>query len=556
MPYSYTLAATSTDGSAVSFTLTSGPMGATLSGNTISWTPTHTESRVADAFTVTATTAAGGSSTQTWSVTPTGTVNLTAVATYWGPSGSTNLIEFSFGLPPGKQLFFPQPDGTFVNYQGTVNADGSISFANVPSGFYWLETGPSSFYWTSTSDFDNGQNLVGNPLSTVTPPVTTTFDYSVSGLVPSPAGLFLTAKSDGVDLEAVPLIFATVGTSTNVSGTSTVPAFVDYTKIDTLYFLEYELVNSGGFLGSALGPEGQLSNLSLVNGGTNNLAITLNPSPTATVDLSIKGTAWASAMQGLGPGTAAPAFTNYAVVVQPYLTNGFVPVSPDAPGLGTFPLLQPGGIPVGIVGGLACATLGLPENPSGGVFGFPPITSDVDYGMLSYGDPFPLEWPRLFEYCQASEVSLPRPNSTVTDTFTVVNRQTTTLPTGSVNPLLTSVQNPTLNGASLFQGVNLSTPSVNLSWEPPANGRPYGYYVKVFALDTLQPSGSAFYVQFAQFGTAKTNVQVPFLLRGNTYVFVISAEMDPNANIETSPKRTKVPNAESSVVSAPVVIAQ
>lgn len=57
--YTYTLAATSSDKSAVAFALTSAPMGATLSGNTISWTPTHAESRVANAFTVTATTPAG-----------------------------------------------------------------------------------------------------------------------------------------------------------------------------------------------------------------------------------------------------------------------------------------------------------------------------------------------------------------------------------------------------------------------------------------------------------------------------------------------------------------
>jgi hypothetical protein len=168
---------------------------------------------------------------------------------------------------------------------------------------------------------------------------------------------------------------------------------------------------------------------------------------------------------------------------------------------------------------------------------------------LSYGDPFPAAWPRLFEYCQASTVSLPRPNSNATDTFTVVNRQTTVMPTGPVGPILSPVQNPTLNGASLFQAANLNTTSVTLSWNAPATGQAYGYYVRVFLLSTLQPGGNAEYLQVAQFGTAKTSMQVPFLHGGNTYAFVISAEMDPNANIETSPGRTKVPHAEASVVS-------
>ena len=56
--YSYQLAATSSDSSAITFSLTASPSGATLSGNTVSWTPTHGESRVSNSFTVTATTAA------------------------------------------------------------------------------------------------------------------------------------------------------------------------------------------------------------------------------------------------------------------------------------------------------------------------------------------------------------------------------------------------------------------------------------------------------------------------------------------------------------------
>jgi len=319
--------------------------------------------------------------------------------------------------------------------------------------------------------------------------------------------------------------------------------------------LEYLFVNSGGFQGTALGPEAQLSNLSLVNGGTNNLTVALNPSPSASVNLAIKGTQWANVMRGIGPGTPAPQFSDYAVVAQPFLTNGFVPATPDTPPLGTFPLLQPQGTSGRAVFGSACASRRSSLPPFGN-FGLPPILTDVDYGTLSYGDPFPADWPRLFQYCQASTVSLPRPNSTATDTFTVVNRQITPLPTGPVSPILTPVQNPTLNGASLFQAANLNTTSVTLHWDAPATGQPYGYYVQLFLLSTLQPNGTVEYLEVAQYATAKTTMQLPFPLgAGNTYVLMISAEMDANANIEKTPGRTKPPNAEASVVSATVVIA-
>jgi len=555
MTYSYTLAATSTGGSVVTFALTTGPMGATLSGNTITWTPTHAESRVTNAFTVTATTAKGGSATQTWSVTPNGNVNVTSVTTFWGPNGSTNVVALlPVGLPPAVQIFFPQSDGTLLKFTGAQNPDGSVSFSNVPAGYYWLEAGPVGFFWTSTSDFDNGRNIIGKPDSFVNPPVTTTFNYSISGLTPAPPGDLLSVRTDSINVPEVPLLVP-LGNSTTLSGSSSVPSFVDWTTIDTVYFLEYVFANTGSFQGIALGPEGQLSNLSLVNGGTNNLTVVLNPSPSASVNLSIKGSQWASVMQGIGPGTPTPQFSNYAMVAQPYLTNGFVPVSPDTPPPGTFLLLQPQGTSFPAPFGFACASTASPFLPVGNS-GLPPILTDVDYGALSYGDPFPADWPRLFQYCQASTISLPRPNSNVTDIFTVVNRQITPLPSGPVGPMLTPVQNPTLNGANLFQAANLNTTSVTLSWGAPATGQPYGYYVRVFVLSALQPVGIVEYREIAHYATAKTTMQLPFPLgAGNTYVFVISAEMDANANIEKSPGRTKAPNAEASVVSAPVIIA-
>ena len=66
-PYTYQLAAS---GTAVTFSLTNAPAGATLSGSTISWTPTAQQSRVPNSFTVTATASGGASATQSWTVTP------------------------------------------------------------------------------------------------------------------------------------------------------------------------------------------------------------------------------------------------------------------------------------------------------------------------------------------------------------------------------------------------------------------------------------------------------------------------------------------------------
>jgi hypothetical protein len=181
--------------------------------------------------------------------------------------------------------------------------------------------------------------------------------------------------------------------------------------------------------------------------------------------------------------------------------------------------------------------------------------TDVDYGSLAYGDPFPAVWQRLFQYCQISEANLPRPNSTVTDTFLVSTRQITAAPTGPVIPILGPVQNPMINGASIFQTATVNTTSVNLSWNPPAIGQPYGYYVTVYELGTTINGGTEEYIGVARFGTAKTSIQVPFLSAGNTYVFLITSEADGLAKMETNPLRAKAPNGQAAVVSAPMVIA-
>src|SRR6266480_4729817 len=64
--YTYQIAATDPGGTAISFALTTAPAGAALSGNTITWTPTPAQSRIANKFRVTATAAAGDVSTQSW----------------------------------------------------------------------------------------------------------------------------------------------------------------------------------------------------------------------------------------------------------------------------------------------------------------------------------------------------------------------------------------------------------------------------------------------------------------------------------------------------------
>jgi hypothetical protein len=91
--YIYGLAATDPSGGTVTFSLTTAPAGAALSGATITWGPTATESRVSNSFVAKATTSSGGSATQSWTVTPTGTVTVNWFDTDWTPAGPVQVPQ-------------------------------------------------------------------------------------------------------------------------------------------------------------------------------------------------------------------------------------------------------------------------------------------------------------------------------------------------------------------------------------------------------------------------------------------------------------------------------
>lgn len=555
MAYSYLVTATSPNGGTVSFTLTTAPTGATMSGNTISWNPTHEQSRTANSFLLSAADTAGGNATQSWSVTPNGTVNITAVTTYWTASGTTNQLPPWPADLPYPAALVPQPTGTLQRLQGSANSDGSFSIPNVPGGYYWLQINPNSNFWTSVSDFDDGFDVTGSPPAITSGLFSTVFDYSISGLQPSlQLGGYVLAETD-FSVPAFLWVSTVPPGATTLTSSERVNTNLDWSKVTTLYLSQNESSTSGNFAGWVLGPAQTLSNVSLNNGATNTITATLAPSPSASVALQIAGAAWASAAQGTAPFAVTPVASPYAILVQPYVADRYAVRTPGETPSPTFTLLTPEVQGVGDFLGPPTGNCELSTEPfTSPLLAEPaPIASNTDYGTISYGDPYPASWLRMLQYCQISTVDLPRPNANTTDTFTVVTEQTTALPTGPVEPILGAVQAPTLNGASLYQSATLNTTNVTISWMPPTVGQPYGYFVSVYGLTTTS-SGETIYAAAGRYGTAKTSLTIPFISAGNTYVFTIIAASDAKANMEKAPHRFMIPSAQAGVVSAPFVI--
>lgn len=530
---------------AVTLALASAPLGAAIDGNTITWTPTAAQSRVPNQFSVTATNTAGRA-TQSWTVTPSGTITGSWIETYWTATGPVQVpFNLATGLPP--MALVPQPDGSFQTVQGSGNADGTFSIPNVPAGYYWLAPTPRPMYWTSSGSIDLGIDFNGSPRpGTIASATTTTLDFNLSGLDPLQAGDEVAFLSNPSPL---PFIFgaSTPAGATTLSAGELADTNFDFSQIHSGFLPQYEPAPVAGLTISALGAEATLSNLTLNNGSVNTIAANLAHSPTATFDLNVKGTAWTPLFSNAAPTQPSLEGSDLSLITEPYLNSTqFVP----AFGFGVPLLIDP-------------QELSLPGCPPSGTGSTglvapgpcqPPVTTDQDFGLVQYGDPFPSAWPRVFTFSQTAMVPLPLPGSTSTFPFTLTDSESTGVPSSPISPLISQVQNPTINGSSLFVAATVPATGVTLSWTAPSGAAPTGYKIATLVEATVPLNGSLAYEPGLTFYTAKTSVPLPPLQAGKIYVFVIAAILDGAANFETSPNRSALPTASVSIISAPITI--
>jgi hypothetical protein len=543
--YTYQIA-TSPVGGGATLALMSTPSGAALSGNTLTWTPSAAQSRISNQFSVTATNAAG-SATQSWTVTPSGTVTVAWVDTNWTPNGT---VMTPVKIPLAEVLV-PQPDGSFQPLTGAENPDGTFSIPNVPGGYYWLQVVRFS-YWTSSSQFDLGINSNAPVLSPpTTGAATTQFIFNFAGLDPLQAQdelgfLWLTSPPFTLSFPAGSRAGATtlstgLGISTNFN----------FSQSSDALLLQYEPETLGTLSVLALGPAATLPSLALMNGSANTINGTLVPSPRNSFDLNIKGSAWTPLFVGAGPSALAQEGADLALSSQ----SNFGWSIPLAAGL-----QPPSNFIFGLPSASACFGYGTVATNSSGSFtssppgpALPPLTADQDFGTLQYGDPFPSSWPHVFTFCQTAVMTVPTPGSATPATFRIADTQSTSVPASQISPLIGQVQNPTINGMSLFVPATISAKNVTLSWSAPTGTTPTGYRIETF-FPRSSISGVPFYAQGPLFYTAKTSCSLPFLQSGQTYVFVITAVLDGAANFETHPNRSALPTAAVSVISAPMLM--
>jgi hypothetical protein len=552
--YSYSLAAT---GGTVTFALTSAPSGATLNGNTISWIPTAAQSRTSNSFTVTATTPGGTSATQSWSVTPNGTVRISRIDTVWN-EGSSTASPFDWSpVSSFVAALVPQPDGSFTSLSGTPGTTGVFEIPNVPAGYYWLRISPREIYWTSNSNFDVGTERFDLNLDHATANSNTAFNFSFTSLDATAASGWLEVATP----ESIAMRYSgrTAPGSANFTGGMLVGGNIDFSGVRNAFAMQYRPASIGYLKGASLGPELTLTNMSLTTGSINTISGALNPTIPASMNLSVEASAWMPLLDHVAPTAPTAVGGGFYAFVQPYTAVD----NPNVPWTSS---------PIYLVATLpdtasvfwarqnSCSGMSTAAVSSGGSSlstptTLQPMTTDVTETVL-YSDPFPAAWRRTFTVCQNASVDMPVPGTSTTQSIVLTNSQTTTLPTDKVKPLISAVQNPKLNGSDIFTASTINGVSPILSWAPPALGTPFGYQVTIVS-PMASPSGlSQQYAFLATLSAAKTSITIPpgMLQSGRTYLFVISSQVDGRANMESSPHRSSLPVAQADLISAPVTI--
>jgi len=543
--YSYQIAASDPSGGSVTFALSTAPAGAALSGSSLAWTPPATQSRIANSFTVTATTSEGGTATQSWMVTPNGTITVNWVETNWTENGP---VQTPISGNEGLLALVPQSDGSLLALPGPFVSPGVVNILNVPAGYFWLTRSPlhSSGIWTSSSTIDLGQDKLGTPVGGPNSP-NTIFNFNLAGLAPLTSQGELEALTDTFEELGV---FAVPPGSTTLTANVNIPEGPNWADIDTAFLLQYEPVSLGSFNELVLGPELTLSNLALTD-GTNNISGTLQASPQTSVNLSIPGTQWVAPLASVGPTGAALQASYLSLTAEPYISGGRN-AAPDILGP-DLPLMMPAHPNPPPLGSDWCL------NGSFQIFGAlpvseAPVADDINLGAVAYGDPFPSAWTRALAFCQLAVAPVTVPGFDWPVPFGLLSGEAMPPSTAPdpLAPLAGPVQNPTINGASLFAAATLNSTVVSLSWTAPAGSTPYGYMVVPIQVQTngnsveLSPVG--------EFLTGKTSTTLPPLTAGNMYLFVIMTLVDAAANVETNPYRSALPTAFTAVVSAPIMV--
>jgi hypothetical protein len=488
----------------------------------------------------------------------TSTVHVTWIDTHWS-DGKVVDRPFDWSITTLQlAVLVPKADGSFQTITGSVIASGRIDFPAVPTGYYWLVLSTKDWkelFWTNSRTFELGTDY--NTPATLPDlgfKTETQFQWRITG-IDSIQDAYVEAV-----LEPLNLGF---GRTLNAGDGGAFPGAIvggtfDWTKLTHARVMEYEPVQMGQISGFVTGPAATLDDVHVVNAATNTFDAVLTHRPKSSLDLLIRGSAWVPLFQQGAAGGVTPASTEFGVAVDPEITSDRAAFSHPVK------LVQPDSVPplqgwTDVFGKqLAVRWSCSPSLPSPAPRPLPVATylMDTDLGTVQYEDPYPSTWTRYLHVCQRAAVKVPSADGSSTmQTIVITNGLSRSTLTGAVEPVMSAVNNPTIDDVSLFTRQSISSITPTIKWSNPSMGSPVGYTVRVLSA-TTPASGTPFYATSVTLNTATSSVTLPpgILEEGKTYLFMITALADGRANFETQPRRTGFPMAHADLLSAPVTI--
>jgi hypothetical protein len=180
---------------------------------------------------------------------------------------------------------------------------------------------------------------------------------------------------------------------------------------------------------------------------------------------------------------------------------------------------------------------------------------DVDFGAVTFGNPFPAAWELVGDARATFRVSVTAPGATAP--ADVVAQVAVTAPVAgwngvAVRPELSPPRDPTIGGANAFEPRSGVGAQPLLAWRAPAIGRPDRYHVLVDEL--RNEGGDTVLARVASLDIVDDSVRLPpgTLVAGGRYVARIRAVRATTADgIETVPFAGGMPESSSECVTSP-----
>ena len=428
------------------------------------------------------------------------------------------------------QVLVPNASGGFDTLTGQGNSDGTFSIPNVPVGYYWLKFG-RSYLWTNVDNVEWVFDAYGRADAVYPGTQPTNLSMSATGLNAwqGTDELFWSVPNQGFTYSTTGILGITNGPN---PGDTALNAYtmefvqngfplLDATKGDQAYLTQLTTRVASGQAYRALGKAFYLPPTTMTDGATATAnGGFLDIPQTSTLHLAWKRSALAAMTASVNP-SATVVQTEVGLWLSPLGTNVGIPG--DAFQLFTY--------------------------DSGDVA----ATTDLDLGDLAYGNPFPSAWTPLVETYFTWSIPYMAPGaSTPVNLLRSAYTATTTMPTAAspLAPQLGPVQNPRINGKTLFQNQLGVGTSPSLAWDNPATGAPTGYVIGVYPLKNN--SGTSAFGPRYVFRTAARAFTVPpgVMTSGSTYVITISAVKNPGYSYASNPFQSAFPYGSSPVASA------